>query len=53
MMKYTQFEQQAAMMAQQLQTAQVSRLKLQSFHNTKFERKKENFEGWDTQYQAE
>jgi prefoldin subunit 5 len=43
--KYTQLEQQVMMMAQQLQAVQTPKPKLQSFHSTKFKRKKENFEG--------
>jgi hypothetical protein len=53
MLKYTQLEQQTVVLTQQLQVAQAPKLKLQSFHNTKFKGKKENFKGWDTQYQAE
>jgi hypothetical protein len=41
------------MIVQQLQAVQIPKPKLQSFHSTKFKRKKENFEDWDTQYQAE
>jgi hypothetical protein len=45
MLKYTQLEQQTAVLTQQLQAAQAPKPKLQSFHGTKFEGKKENFKG--------
>jgi hypothetical protein len=53
MLKYTQLKQQAVVLLQQLQAAQAPKPKLQSFHSTKLKGKKENFESWDTQYQAE